>query len=1046
MGILKNIVKKFKNFIYPLNIYFFTIFIIFITFLIVFFPIAKNRKLESIYSNENIQTLTTNRITTTNETFLMSPFLVDFVIDKENYSFEIFSRSNTAEEIPKKITLSKRIYLSNDTQLNVLSELSKLTDIKPIIYIYNDSNQIVSKDGYEKNLSLNKDLVHSSFLKSGLYKIEFIIRTDLVNKILINTTSSLIKEEITYETYVLNNLKKINIDFLPGQQKRLEEIIEYRDSIYSNETNWLERNLIVPKESVQGYITNNGNQSLVEITLAGRNEAHKSENNFTSINVEIKNGPLIYGLKRFKLYLLKSKSYGLDFVLESFYSDLDSIFYLQDLVDLSINGSNYGLVLLHHQIEEYFFEYNKIQESYVLNYDMDSLIANNGNSIFKVEENYLNTKPDSSLSSYEFLENLCVQETSKLLGFATIYFGQHGLSADTRFYKNKIHGCWEPIYKDMNAGVGSIELNSNNLEGNLGNLIRLSSVFTPNWRPTMPTFNSFFVKKNNQIITVPEQNFYWWTVTPPFTNSMLNKDLQKNTLIWLNFLSSQNIVDSVSNRLDNYIAQLDKNLKNISDVNKYKNLKDANLVSPIKNILTNNNTCDIGFEKNIEVLTNNEVSIDCSITNNKIKRNKLIYEFVKNNEVKKNIPLLNLTSETIITYFYQDIVDQNFHHLFFVGLNCDSICADNFSLKDKLSDTKIEPLKILINDRANKKTYLDLILGEYKENENMTLFWFKVAKTTSHQNLEPMYLGNGFYYGSKGLTVLPLSRNENNYSENLLDKYFNIDGYELTFKNSLNSIEDQLYIPKEYYLKIDKDTELLFKKEACLLIEGKFSSNYSLKLKGQNWNGLHFINLENVLRINNLEISGVGKNEYGITCLGRSLLGGLTIKDSYIDIKNLRISDSKTEDTLHVFRSFGSLENVLINNSFSDGIDIDFSEVTISNLIIRNIGSGEDLGDCLDVSNSNITINNSEFSFCTDKSLSIGENSVVYMKESIVSNSDIGIAIKDNSSFTYKNITVSDNNKGISIYSKKQSYKKPNFSELFFDDVKFKDNKENLDN
>ena len=53
------------------------------------------------------------------------------------------------------------------------------------------------------------------------------------------------------------------------------------------------------------------------------------------------------------------------------------------------------------------------------------------------------------------------------------------------------------------------------------------------------------------------------------------------------------------------------------------------------------------------------------------------------------------------------------------------------------------------------------------------------------------------------------------------------------------------------------------------------------------------------------------------------------------------------------------------------------------------------------------------------------------MKESIVSNSDIGIAIKDNSSFTYKNITVSDNNKGISIYSKKQSYKKPNFSDYF---------------
>ena len=115
MGILKNILKKIEDVIYPINIYFFTIFVIFITFLIIFFPIAKNQNLKSIYSNENIQTLTTNRLTTTNENFLMSPFIVDFIFDEDNNSFEIFSKSNTAEEIPKKIKLSKRIYLSNDT-------------------------------------------------------------------------------------------------------------------------------------------------------------------------------------------------------------------------------------------------------------------------------------------------------------------------------------------------------------------------------------------------------------------------------------------------------------------------------------------------------------------------------------------------------------------------------------------------------------------------------------------------------------------------------------------------------------------------------------------------------------------------------------------------------------------------------------------------------------------------------------------------------------------------------------------------------------------
>ena len=77
-------------------------------------------------------------------------------------------------------------------------------------------------------------------------------------------------------------------------------------------------------------------------------------------------------------------------------------------------------------------------------------------------------------------------------------------------------------------------------------------------------------------------------------------------------------------------------------------------------------------------------------------------------------------------------------------------------------------LKYYLTIGQTKKTYLDLILSEYEQNENLTLFWFKVAKTSSHQNLEPLYLGNGFYYGSKGVTVLPRSSSENNFSEELL--------------------------------------------------------------------------------------------------------------------------------------------------------------------------------------------------------------------------------------------------------------------------------------
>ena len=74
------------------------------------------------------------------------------------------------------------------------------------------------------------------------------------------------------------------------------------------------------------------------------------------------------------------------------------------------------------------------------------------------------------------------------------------------------------------------------------------------------------------------------------------------------------------------------------------------------------------------------------------------------------------------------------------------------------------------------------------------------------------------------------------------------------------------------------------------------------------------------------------------------LHGGINIISSNLEISNLKIANSQSEDAINIVSSNTKIKNLNIENSFSDGIDIDFGNVSISKitcLIINN--------DCLDV-------------------------------------------------------------------------------------------------
>jgi hypothetical protein len=116
-------------------------------------------------------------------------------------------------------------------------------------------------------------------------------------------------------------------------------------------------------------------------------------------------------------------------------------------------------------------------------------------------------------------------------------------------------------------------------------------------------------------------------------------------------------------------------------------------------------------------------------------------------------------------------------------------------------------------------------------------------------------------------------------------------------------------------------------------------------------------------------------------------------------------------------RSKGKINKIEIFNSYSDGLDIDFSNLYIEDIFIKNSKN-----DCVDVSAGTYEIANMQVSTCGDKGLSVGEKSILKLDDIFVQNSEIGIASKDGSksyinNFKGKNIDVC-----LSAYNKKQEF------------------------
>ena len=172
-----------------------------------------------------------------------------------------------------------------------------------------------------------------------------------------------------------------------------------------------------------------------------------------------------------------------------------------------------------------------------------------------------------------------------------------------------------------------------------------------------------------------------------------------------------------------------------------------------------------------------------------------------------------------------------------------------------------------------------------------------------------------------------------------------------------------------------------------------------------NFNGFKMTEEKKELDLKNFPISVNG------------LTGCLSLINLKVENVLINANDSSCEDTINFINVKGSVNEINIKNSFSDGLDVDYSE-----LEIRSIRVEKSKNDCVDFSSGKYELNNLNLENCGDKALSVGEKSVLNLNNIIAKNASVGIASKDSSIVNVNNIIFKDIKICIAAYNKKQEF------------------------
>jgi hypothetical protein len=274
-----------------------------------------------------------------------------------------------------------------------------------------------------------------------------------------------------------------------------------------------------------------------------------------------------------------------------------------------------------------------------------------------------------------------------------------------------------------------------------------------------------------------------------------------------------------------------------------------------------------------------------------------------------------------------------------------------------------------------------------------------------------------------------ISEPSGNFSDMLI---FNEGSKTISIKKGEWTLEDDLIIPEGYVLLVEKGSIFYLTNSSVFLsyspVKFSGSENELIKIISNNGQGFAVLNAGKKSYLDYVIFDGLNSPLKE----GWELTGGVTFYESPVELNNVKILNSLSEDGLNVVRSKLEIRNSIFENSFSDCLDVDFGEGIIESSLFVNCGN-----DGLDFSGSMFNISSIELKKIGDKGISGGENSLLDVKNVEVDEGYIGIASKDKSKVFVENSEILNVEYGFTVYQKKSEFgpallraKNVNFSEF----------------
>lgn len=222
-------------------------------------------------------------------------------------------------------------------------------------------------------------------------------------------------------------------------------------------------------------------------------------------------------------------------------------------------------------------------------------------------------------------------------------------------------------------------------------------------------------------------------------------------------------------------------------------------------------------------------------------------------------------------------------------------------------------------------------------------------------------------------------------------------------------------------LEIEAGTQLFFTENSYLIVKGSLNSIGTLDHmieflpQSESWKGIYVLGRKTSSNIMYTLFNSTNELRDGIL----QLTGGVTFYNSHVKIANTSFVNAKGEDALNIIKSTFDIKDIIIDGTFSDGVDLDFTSGLISNSEFKNIG-----GDAIDISGGKVKLEYINAYDVWDKAISAGEGSVVTLKNSEIYDIGVGIAAKDGSSvFADSTIIYNSQLFDLMTYTKKNFFK-----------------------